>query len=627
MGTKAPKVNVIDFESFKIESRPKYPPKPTSVSIQRIGERKPKFYAWGHPEGNNCDESLPRQIITDIVRKTSEPVLFHNASFDVDIMQTHWGVGPIDWRRIHDTMFLLFLHDPHSRTLSLKPMSEKLLAMPPDERDAVADWVLANKLHLESITGERPKPSTAGAFIAYAPATIVGPYANGDVTRTLKLFNYLYPIISEDGMLPAYDRERQLMPILLDSERRGVRLDMAGLERDVATYRAALAKADNWLRKRLKNANLNIDSDNEFADALERAGVVTEFKMTPTGKRSVSKKNLTPDMFNDPKVASVFGYRNRLTTSLSMFMENWLTLGSHNGRLHTTWNQVRNSESGGGGARTGRMSCSPSLMNIPTEWEGKGDGYVYPEWLGVPALPLVRDYILPEKGHHFGGRDYNQQELRILGHFENGLLMEAYQKNPELDTHSFVKEEVEGMLGREVIRKVIKEINFGTIYGQGAPSLAAKLEQPVETIRQIKAAQLRALPGLDDLIKKIKKASKQGLPIETWGGRLYYKEDPIVIGGRLVDFGYKLINYLVQGSAADCTKQAIINYDAVKSEDAFFLCSVHDENNISAPKKKIKSELRILGEAMADVDFDVQMLSEPYFGPSWGKVEKYKEKK
>ena len=624
MAVKVPKVNTIDFETKKIEKRPKYPPTPVSVSIQKIGERKPTFYAWGHPEGNNCDEALPRQIVRDIVR-SGEPMLFHNRNFDVDVMQTHWDVGPIDWRQVHDTLFLVFLHDPHARDLGLKPMAEKILGEAPEERDAVKDWVLAHKAQLEAVHG-RFTPKEWGAFISEAPGQIVGPYANGDVSRTVALFKHLYPLIHEQDMMRAYDRERELAPIMLENERFGVRLDMSALNRDIKIYNTAKEKADAWLRKTLKVPTLNIDSDADVARALEAAKIVTSFKLTPTGKKSVSKKNLTPDMFSNPKVASVLGYRNRLGTTLSTFLENWAEWGSHDGRLHPGWNQVRNSEGGGGGARTGRMSCSPSLMNIPTDWNEKGDGYVHPEFLDLPPLPMVRNYILPEKGHFFGGRDYNQQELRVLGHFEDGELMRAYQENPLLDTHSFVKGEVERLLGHEVPRKSIKEINFGTIYGQGVPSLAAKLGQEVNVIQQIKAAQLRALPGLKALNDSIKKGAKQGYPIRTWGGRLYYKEEGVVINGRKIDFGYKLLNYLVQGSSADCTKQAIINYHAVKGEDAFFLCSVHDENNVSAPKKNIKKELAILGEAMLDVQFDVAMLSEPYFGPSWGEVEKYKEK-
>jgi DNA polymerase I-like protein with 3'-5' exonuclease and polymerase domains len=635
---KVPKVNVIDFETDGIKRRPEYPPKPRSVSIQLIGQKKPTFYAWGHPSGNNCDEALPRAIITDLVRKTNEPLLFQNANFDVDVMQTHWDVGPIDWERIHDTLYLLFLYDPHARELKLKPMAEKHLGMAPEEQDAVKDWILKHKRELEDQFGAFT-PKEFGMHIANTPAEIVGPYANGDVTRTINMFNFLYPLIVEDGMLPAYNRERELMPIMLENERFGTRLDMSGLRRDIKIYTEAQMQADIWLRKRLKAPNLDLEKDRQIADALEAAGVVTQFRLTPTGQRSVSKKNLTTDMFTDPVVAAVLGYRNRLQTSLTTFMRPWYAMGeATGGRLHTSWNQVRNSEGGGGGARTGRMSCSPNLMNIPTDWYEKGDGYVHPEQgkkapkafalPTLPQLPVLRGYVLPDSSAHlFGGRDYNQQELRILGHFEDGDLMRAYQDNPELDTHSFVQGEIQTLLGMPVVRKVIKEINFGTIYGQGVPSLAEKLGEPVETIKQIKAAQLRALPGLKALNEGIKTGAKRDdIPIRTWGGRLYYKEPGMVINGRMVDFGYKLLNYLIQGSAADCTKQGIINYHKIKKEGRF-LCSVHDENNISAPKKAMKAELKILGEAMADVNFDVQMLSEPYMGPNWGAVVKFKEGK
>lgn len=631
---RAPKVNIIDFETDGIKRRPHYPPKPKSVSIQLIGEKKPTFYAWGHPEGNNCEEALPRAIITDLVRKTKEPLLFQNANFDVDVMDTWWNTGIPDWERIHDTLYLMFLYDPHARELKLKPMSEKLLGMPPEEQDAVKDWILAHKRELENEYGAFT-PKEFGMHIANTPAQIVGPYANGDVTRTGKMFNFLYPIIVDDGMLGAYNRERELMPIMLENERHGTRLDMPGLKRDIKIYTEAQMRADIWLRKRLKTPDLDLEKDRQIADALERAGVVTQFRLTPTGQRSVSKKNLTVDMFNDPIVAAVLGYRNRLQTSLTTFMRPWYAMGEETGGLlHTSWNQVRNSEGGGGGARTGRMSCSPNLMNIPTDWYEKGDGYVHPtpslskrksDLPALPELPVIRSYVLPDHSTHlFGGRDYNQQELRILAHFEDGALMQAYQENPLLDTHSFVKEEIESILHTEVVRKVVKEINFGTIYGQGAPSLAEKLGEPVEVIKQIKAAQLKALPGLKDLNEGIKSGAKRDIPIRTWGGRIYYKEPSIVINGRKVDFGYKLLNYLIQGSAADCTKQGIINYHKIKKEGRF-LCSVHDENNISAPKKAMKAELKILGEAMADVKFDVAMLSEPYMGPNWGAVVKYKE--
>src|SRR5512147_1728708 len=104
-------------------------------------------------------------------------------------------------------MFLLFLQDPHASSLSLKPSAERLLGLPPDERDAVAEWLIAN--------GKIAKNQDPGAFIAQAPGDVVGTYAIGDVDRTEKLYDLVYPQVVELGMDLAYNRERQLLPILL----------------------------------------------------------------------------------------------------------------------------------------------------------------------------------------------------------------------------------------------------------------------------------------------------------------------------------------------------------------------------------------------------------------------------
>lgn len=622
---------VLDSETKGIQKRPQYPPIPVGVSILYPG-KKPVYYHWGHPTDVPAQRTKNVELVDrwsvverlkDISRGKDE-VLFHNAKFDLDVFETHMEMPPIRWDRIHETMYLIFLEHPHTKNLGLKPSAERLLGMEPEERDLVKDWIMAHKAQIEATEGKFT-PKEWGAHISMAPPHLVGPYANGDTQRTLDLFNHLMPIIRDEGMEEAYDRERELMPILLENERHGMRVDLAKLESDIVLYQRNMERTDEWLRKRLKSPGLDFEKDIRVADALEAAGVVTAFHLTKTGRKSVAKKNLTPDMFHDPRVAQALGYRNRLQTCLSTFMLPWQKLAAENGgRIHTNWNQVRTTDHGSKGARTGRMSCSPNFMNIPTEWYEKGDGYVHPKHLKIEELPVIRSYILGDKGQVFGGRDYNQQELRILGHFEDGALMQAYQENPLLDTHTFVQTEVQNILDRAVGRKVIKEINFGTIYGQGAPSLAEKLGEQVDTIQLIKNAQLKALPGLASLNKGIKQSAREGKPIYTWGGRRYFKEPSMVINGRTVDFAYKLLNYLIQGSAADCTKQAIINYHAIK-RNGRFLATVHDENNISAPAKAMKAELKLLGEAMADVKFDVAMLSEPYMGPNWGAVQKYKE--
>jgi DNA polymerase-1 len=601
----------IDFETKAIEKRPAYPPEPVGVAIKYPG-RKGQYLAWGHPEGNNTTKQRAKEELRDIVRSGAE-TLFHNSKFDVDVMEEKMGVRPPPPEKIHDTMYSLFMTDPHAKTLSLKPSSERLLGLPPDEQDAVRDWLVSQKIIRR---GGNPGP-----FISEAPGGIVGTYAIGDVDRTLGLHRLVYPQIVANGMLDAYRREQILMPLLLQNERRGLHIDVPLLMEELVVYELALIATENWLRRRLKAPDLDFNKDRQLADALERSGVVTEFVVTEGGQNSVSKQNLTPDMFSDRKVASALGYRNRLATCLSTFMRPWAANQS-GGYIHTNWNQVRQNhdDKNQAGARTGRMSSNPNFMNIPTDWMTKDDGYVHPAFLRVPPLPKIRRYVLPDPDCVFLHRDYNQQELRILAHFENGTLMGEYQTTPTLDIHTYIQKRVEQITGMHLERRAVKVLNFGMIYGMGAGALARKLGITEQYAKEIKAAHRRALPDLKALEREIKELGKGGVPIVTWGGRQYLTEPPIIHKGRKMSFEYKLLNYLIQGSAADITKQAIINYHQLRREGRF-LVTVHDEINISAPKKAAKREMELLREAMQSVPLDVTLLTDGKMGPNWAELQ------
>ncbi len=604
----------LDFETEEIKDKPDYPPKPVGVSVLWNG--KNRYYAWGHPSGNNCTIAAGNTIVSR-AWASGEPIVMHNAAFDIAVAMKAFNLPMLSWQRIHDTMFLLFLTDPHCRDLGLKPAAERLLGLPPNERDEVRDWLVMNGVC-------REKDKKWGRFISLAPGDLVGKYAKGDTLRTAKLFHKLYPEVKNRGMLDAYARERKILPILMQNERDGMRLDCDRLQKDLERYTAAKERADRFLRKKL--GDINLDSDAELADALEYAGVVTQWKLTATGRRSTSKKSLTPDMFSDQKIAQALGYRNRLATCIGTFMEPWLRR-SFNGRLCTTWNQVRNAESGGNaGTRTGRPSTrDPNFLNIPKTFTDKNDGYVHPVWLKVPELPLMRVYILPDEGGVFLHRDFNQQELRILGHFEDGGLMEAYNETPEMDIHTFVGTEIASIVGHEVPRRAVKILNFGMLYGMGLGKLAIDIGTSVDEARGLRNAQMAAIPGLKGISQSIKATVRRGEPIRTWGGREYYVEPPKVVNGQLRDFTYKLMNYLIQGSAADFTKEALIRYDQAKVNGRF-LVTVYDEINISAPTRHYKEEMEILRTAMEDVPgLDVPMLSDGKYGPSWGTLEKYDE--
>lgn len=640
----------LDFETLPIEDRStgRYPPEPVSFSLQMPGQRAPKFYAWGHlTGGNNCSKDDARRILTEAYQAVREasPLMCYNGKFDMDVAETHFGLAIPPWHCFHDPMFLLFLEDPHQRELGLKPSSERLLGMPPDEQDVIKKWVLEHK---EQLTADFPeiiaaqgeyskgvwkpgtiKPSNAGAFVALVPGKIVAPYANGDVTRMDKIFDLLYPrVVVERGMGEAYDRERKLMPILLRNEREGICVDTAAMAQDQEKLEKSQAKADAWLRKALKAPTLDLDSDHEMAKALDEADAITEWTLTPTGKKSTSKKNLKISHFRDRKVAAAYSYRQKCATCLETFIRPWQRYGK-TGRMHTTWNQVRQPRGGDtGGTRTGRPSTQdPNFLNMP---KGVKDdevkGFIMPTHIrDLAAIPKIRNYILPDEASHLvGRRDFAQQELRVLAHFEDGALMENYRRNPKLDVHEFVRLAIKQLANLDVDRGITKTIVFGYIYGQGSDSLAEKLERDPALIKMIRQAILNALPGLKELDKNLKYIGKSGDFLTTWGGRQYYAEPPLDRGGWFQTFEYKLLNYLIQGSAADITKQSIINYADARKEGRFML-SVYDENNISCHKRAIKKEMLLLRECMMGIQLDVPLLSDGEVGPRLGSMEPLNE--
>lgn len=635
--TRPPEVIVCDFETKGILPRPDYPPKPVSLALKWPGTKTYELLSWGHGDGskaagNNCTEKEARARYK-AARDSRYRMLFQNGAFDQDVAETYWEVPLLPWERYDDTMFLLFLHDPHAPTLALKPSAERLLGTPPEEQDRVREWVLAN------IPEAQRKPSTWGAYIWQCPYQIVRPYHKGDLTRTLGVFQKLYPLVIDAGMGAAYDRERRLMPILLRNARRGMRLDVDALEHDLPAMRFGIEKADAWLRKRLGDINLN--SDRQLGEALYDKGIVTDFHRTRTGQLSVSKKHLTIDKFRDKRVYQVLTYRGQMETSISMFVEPWLEMSKSDGLLHGDWSQVRAAKNGGNdskGARSGRIICSrPNLLNIPKKWKkAVVAGYAHPDFLkGVPPLPFMRRYVLPSKGKQWGRRDYNQQEVRLFGHFEEGPVARGFAEDSRFDMHEGVRAAEEAALvaaglRTEFDRDSAKTTVFGAFYGQGLSGLMESLripEEEKEVGRLIYRALHSAAPSIKGLSNALKELSQAGEPICTWGGRLYYCEPPTYSEkyGRDMTFEYKLISYLIQGSGADVTKEAIVRYDAHPHRGEELNVTVYDEIDIDLPVSALgaRHEMGILQECMQSIECDVPMLSDGETGPNWGTLEAF----
>src|ERR1700733_9268973 len=193
--SKAPPVIVADFETKGIEPRPKYPPKMVSLALKWPDTQEYKLMSWGHAGGdNNCTEKEARGAYLK-ARNSKYAMLFQNGAFDQDCAEVHWDIPLLPWDKTHETMYLLALENPHAPSLALKESAQRILNIAPEEQDKLKEWILAN------VPEAKRKPSSWGAYIWLAPYRIVRPYHKGDLTRTLKIFNHLYPYIVESGML------------------------------------------------------------------------------------------------------------------------------------------------------------------------------------------------------------------------------------------------------------------------------------------------------------------------------------------------------------------------------------------------------------------------------------------
>jgi DNA polymerase I-like protein with 3'-5' exonuclease and polymerase domains len=612
------RIAVADFETDAIATRPKYPPVPVGLALLVPGQR-PFYHAWGHPSNNNSSKSDAIKHYKDLQRQ-GYVFVWHHAGFDLDVMETHCGVP---WpAEHHDTLLLNFLNDPRAKTFSLKPSAERLLGEAPAERDALKEWIVKH------VPGAKPK--TWGAFIAKAPGDLVGKYACGDVTRTWGLFKlFVKTVLSDLPQRGAYDRERRLTRVLIRMERRGVPVATKRLKRDVPKYETRLAALEGQLMDRLKVPKTKREdftwSGERFADQLERCKAVKEWILTEKGARSTGIDSLK-EVGVEPTLVHELETRAQVQTCLSTFMRPWLAQGlAYDDRFYARFNQVRQDYHGAEGrlvgTETGRLSMTPNLQNVTRSDKDE-------------RVPVVRDYIVPGlilngrtyKDLALNRRDYSQQELRILAHYENGPFLAKYLANPKIDAHNAVRDLINELIGLLLERRFIKDLNFGLIYGMGMAKLALKLGMTIGETRKLFRALLKAMPGVEKLKKELSALEDSGECLYTWGGRKYYCEPAKYVEsrGRTMKFGYKLLNLKVQGSAADCTKQAMVNYYEAGYDDKWpLLLQVHDELITLSHIKDSKKAHLGLRECMADVDFKVPMLSEGKTGTvSWHQMSK-----
>jgi DNA polymerase-1 len=609
-------VPVIDFETEGIQARPHYPPKPVGVAIKYPG-KKAKYYAWGHPTKNNCTKDQAKVELEKAWKFTTAQ---HNSKFDLDIAQVHFGLPWPAADKFHDTMILAYLHNPHNKQIGLKQLSAQMHGREAEEQDELREWVLKNV--------KEAKPSTWGGYIALAPGDLVGKYACADVEMTESILDDLLPKVLNAEMGAAYHREKELLQILNGMEERGIPVDVERLNADLTKYLDILGQIDTWIKKYLKAPDAtNLDSPKELADALDKSGKAGTWNLTPTGKRSTSKDSIKAAI-NDEILVMMLDYRSTLANYVQNFMGPWVAMSASGGKIYTQWHSTKQEKDGG--TRTGRLSSTPNLQNVPSDerWKEANERFakLYKKYKWLPTLPHIRSYIAAPKGFVLLDRDYSQQEPRTLAHFEDGVLCEAYKADPRMDIYLFgikVVFEQTGVTLHEdpkFARKIMKTIILAIMYGLGLGKLAERLGITVEEAKKFRDAILRALPGVKMLTSDLQKRGRAGEFMRTWGGRVYYSEPSKIINGRLQEYAYKLTNYLIQGSSADMTKEAMCRYERSKKYGEL-LISVHDELIVIVPEKHWKTEMKLLKHAMDSVELDAPLVSDGCYGQAWGTLE------
>jgi DNA polymerase-1 len=393
-------------------------------------------------------------------------------------------------------------------------------------------------------------------------------------------------------MEQAYKRELRLMPHILKMEQRGIRLDGPKLQADTDYYWRVLDLIDDKIQTKL-GRTVDVDSNADLADAVEAAGLSKGFASTPTGKRSTSKESLV-GAIADPELLGLLLVRGSTATCLRTFFQPWLVQYQAHGRLYMRWNQIRNYTDTG--ARTGRISSSPNLQNIPVEWEGlraqlTAIGFDLNSIEEGFDLPSMRKYIIPENGRVFIGRDYSAQEMKLLAHFTNGALLESLKADPGRDIH-LIAAEIAG-----ISRKAAKTLGFAVLYGAGVGRIAESLGISVGEATAIKYKYLGALPEIKTFQQQLTNNAKMKMYTETLGGRRYYSQQPALVMGVMRSFEYKLTNYKIQGSAADQTKQAMIDYCEDDGPGELIL-TVHDQLVAQAPIEYLEQERARLERAV-----------------------------
>ena len=562
------------------------------IGISVAVEGNQWYFPIRHENGPNLDVKATFRWLKDVV-SVDRDYVFHNASYDIGWL-LHEGV--LVSGRIVDTMVIAPLLNENRFSYALNALGRDYLGERKDERElraAAAEFGLNPKSEMYKL-----------------PAHYVGAYAEQDAALTLKLWCHFKKLIVEEDVQDIFELELKVLNVTIPMRKKGVRVDV---ERAEELKNILQGKEEAILSKVQKDYGTSVDlwAAASIAKAFDAAGL--EYQYTEkTGAPSFTKTFLANHPHELPQIiVQAREYNKARTTFIDTILRH-----QHNGRIHAEAHSLRSDQ---GGTVTGRFSYSnPNLQQIPARHGEIG--------------PMIRSLFLPEENTLWGAFDYSSQEPRIVVHYAKLLgflgaenFANQYNEDPRTDFHQMAADIV------GVPRKQAKDINLGLFYGMGTRKLALSLGLEAADAKELFAEYHEKVPFVRQLADfASNRANTHGVirtllgrrcRFDKWEPARYGTWKPMTYENAYAEHGpsikrsftYKALNKLVQGSAADQTKAAMV---ALHDEGILPMIQVHDELDISVEDE---AQGRKIAEIMEEcVKIEVPSVVDAEFGVNWG---------
>ena len=469
------------------------------------------------------------------------------------------------------------------------------------DMDSMALRLLGHEtVHFVDIAGKGAKQLTFNQI----DLEQAGPYAAEDADITLQIHHKLSAQLKAEKKLMAVyrDLELPLLPVLLNIERTGVKVDVAMLKK----HSKELAKSIVGIEQQafdVAGETFNLASPKQLQTLLfDKLGLEPKRK-TPKGQPSTAE-DVLQELADEGEELPALILKHRGMSKLKSTYTDKLPqqVDAETGRVHTSYNQTV--------AATGRLSSTdPNLQNIPIRSE---EGR------------RIRQAFIAEKGYCLLAADYSQIELRIMAHLsQDESLLKAFSEG--MDIHKATAAEVFGVTVDEVDssqRRAAKAINFGLIYGMSAFGLAKQLGIGRYEAQEYVDLYFARYPGVKAYMDSTrKKAHEQGYVETVFGRRLYLPEINSRNGQRRQYAERTAINAPMQGTAADIIKRAMISVDralTAKKLDARVVMQVHDELVVEVAEKQAEKLAKLLHSSMESAaELSVPLIVEVGKGSNW----------